>query len=165
MGRPSDFSQEVADHICEAIAQGESLRSICLDEGMPCKSTVFKWLSKHQSFADQYARAREAQADHIFDEILDIADDGQNDTYTDDEGNVRTNQDVIARSRLRVDARKWMAGKLRPKVYGEKQAIEHSGPDGKPIEHTHTVSAATRGLLEKLSGIGADSGAAPSVPD
>lgn len=132
MGRPAlEFSQEVADHICEQIAEGRSLRAILReDESLPSSSTIFKWLAQNEEFAKQYARAREAQADSLFDEILTIADDGLNDTYTDEEGNVRTNQDVIARSRLRVDARKWMAGKLRPKVYGEKIQTELSGNVG-----------------------------------
>ena len=127
MGRPSSFTQDIADRICEGIADGKSLRSLCEGDDMPAKSSVFKWLSLHKEFADQYARAREAQADALFDDILTIADDGRNDSYTDEDGNERTNQDVIARSRLRVDARKWMAGKLRPKVYGEKIQTEHSG--------------------------------------
>jgi hypothetical protein len=131
MGRSLEFSQEVADHICEQIAEGRSLRAILReDENLPASSTIFKWLAHNESFAEQYARAREAQADSLFDEILTIADDGLNDSYTDEEGNVRTNQDVIARSRLRVDARKWMAGKLRPKVYGEKIQTELSGNIG-----------------------------------
>jgi hypothetical protein len=85
----------------------------------------------HKEFADQYARAREAQADSLFDDILAIADDSQSDTYTDDHGNVKTDQEVIGRARLRVDARKWMAGKLRPKVYGEK--LELSGNKESPV--------------------------------
>lgn len=127
MGRPSEFTQDIADAICERIADGESLRSILKDEALPASSTIFKWLASNESFAEQYARAREAQADALFDEILTIADDGRNDTYTDEDGNVRTDHDVIARSRLRVDARKWMAGKLRPKKYGEKLDVEHGG--------------------------------------
>lgn len=127
MSGVSQFDQAVADLICEALAEGHSLRSICAAENMPAKSTVFKWLGEQQAFSDQYARAREAQADCLFDDILSIADDGRNDSYTDDEGRVRTDFDVIARSKLRVDARKWMAGKLRPKVYGEKVQTEFSG--------------------------------------
>ena len=73
------FSQEMADTICERIANGESLRSICDPDDMPAASTVCLWLSKNPRFAEQYARAREAQADTIFDEILDIADDARND--------------------------------------------------------------------------------------
>ena len=132
MGRPHGYSEEVASAILERIAEGESLNKICKDDAMPSKSTVFKWLGEISGFSDRYARAREAQADVLFDEILEIADDGLNDTYTDDEGNVRTNQDVIARSRLRVDARKWMAGKLRPKKYGEK--LELSGDPENPLQ-------------------------------
>ena len=133
MARPSEFTQETADIICERIADGESLRSICRDDAMPACSAVFRWLSLHKGFEEQYVRAREAQADALFDEILTISDDGFNDTYTDQDGNVRTNQDVIARSRLRVDARKWMAGKLRPKKYGDK--LELSGDPDRPLIH------------------------------
>jgi hypothetical protein len=121
------YSQKLADLICEALAEGHSLRSICKAENMPNKGTVFRWLAENSAFSDQYARAREAQADCLFDDILAIADDGRNDSYTDDDGNVRTDFDVIARSKLRVDARKWMAGKLRPKVYGDKVTQELTG--------------------------------------
>lgn len=128
MATTREFEQETADIICERIAQGKSLRAILNDDdSLPASSTVFKWLSLNKDFAEQYARAREAQADVLFDDILSIADDGLNDTYTDEDGNVRTNQDVIARSKLRVEARKWMAGKLRPKVYGDKLDVEHGG--------------------------------------
>lgn len=135
-GRPSGYTQEIADLICEALAEGHSLREICKSDNMPNKGTVFRWLAQNKLFSDQYARAREEQADCLFDDILSIADDGRNDTYEDDEGRIRTDHDVIARSRLRVDARKWMAGKLRPKVYGEKVALV--GDPSQPI-HTETT--------------------------
>lgn len=140
-GRPSEYSQAVADLICEALAEGHSLRAICAADEMPAKSTVFKWLREQKTFSDQYARAREAQADCLFDDILEIADDGRNDTYTDDEGRTRTDHDVIARSKLRVDARKWMAAKLRPRVYGEKLAIG-GAPDLPPVETKATLDVA-----------------------
>lgn len=139
MGRPSDFTQELADLICERLADGESLRAICAGDDMPSKGTVFRWLANDKAFQDQYTRAREAQADYLFDDILQIADDGLNDTYVDENGNRRTDQDVIARSRLRVDARKWMAGKLRPKVYGDKVQTELTGANGGPVEFTKIV--------------------------
>ena len=132
--RVTTFTQEVADLICEALAEGHSLRSICAADNMPSKSTVFKWLGEQKSFSDQYARAREAQADCLFDDILEIADDGRNDKYTDDEGNLRTDYDVIARSKLRVDARKWMAAKLRPRVYGDKIDLNHGGQGDNPLQ-------------------------------
>jgi hypothetical protein len=111
MGRTSEYTQETADSICEQIADGRSLRSICADAGMPDKATVFRWLAAHETFRDQYARARESQADSLFDDILEIAD---------------TAEDAQL-ARLRVDARKWMAGKLKPKVYGDKIGLDHSG--------------------------------------
>jgi hypothetical protein len=124
------FSQEKADAICERLADGESLRTICSEEGMPSKTTVFRWLADNEQFRDQYARAREAQADAIFDDILSIADDGRNDwmvrKFGDDERWVE-NGEALRRSALRIDARKWMAGKLRPKKYGDKLDVEHSG--------------------------------------
>lgn len=139
-GRPLEFDQTTADMICERLADGESLREICLDDKMPARSTVFKWLSRVQVFADQYACAREAQADAIFDDILEIADDGRNDWMErkdSEDANLgwRENGEALRRSALRVDARKWMAGKLRPKKYSDKMII---GGDSSmdPIETT-----------------------------
>jgi len=127
MSGVTQYSQEVAASICERLANGESLRTICCDVEMPAQSTVFKWLSEQAAFSEQYTRAREAQADFMADEILAIADDGLNDTYVDEDGRKRTDQDVIARSRLRVDARKWLASKMAPKKYGDKVQTEVSG--------------------------------------
>lgn len=131
-GRPSSFTQEIADSICEAIADGESLRSICDAEDMPNKATVFRWLAAHVDFRDQYARAREAQADSLFDDMLDIADDGRNDWMErlGREGESigwQENGEAMRRSQIRIETRKWMAGKLRPKKYGDKLDVNHSG--------------------------------------
>ena len=125
-----EFSQEVFDRICERIANGESLRAICASDDMPAKATVFRWLASDATLSDQYARAREAQADAIFDEILDIADTAVNDwmeVHGQDDTAYKLNGEHIQRSKLRIDARKWMAGKLRPKVYGDKIDLNHSG--------------------------------------
>lgn len=132
-GRPSSYTQEIGDEICERMSEGESLRSICSSPGFPNRASVFRWLHSNEVFRSQYARAREEQAETLADEIINIADDGLNDTYIDDDGNKRTNQDVIARSRLRVDARKWIASKLKPRVYGDKLLQELTGPGGGAI--------------------------------
>lgn len=118
--RASEFTQEIADAICERLADGESLRSICRDESMPAKSTVFKWLAQLDDFADQYARAREAQADTLADEILEIADDASRDTIATEKNGEQMNSEWVTRSRLRVDARKWLASKMAPKKYGDR---------------------------------------------
>jgi hypothetical protein len=135
-GRPSSYTLEIGDIICERLAEGESLRSICRDDAMPSQSMVFRWLAADEMFREQYARAREAQADAIFDEILFIADTPVQGvkTKTKEDGSVETQTgDMIEHRRLQVDARKWMAGKLRPKVYGDKLTNIHEGGD-KPIE-------------------------------
>lgn len=122
-GRPSKFTEQLADTICERIADGESLRSICSDDGLPGKATVFRWLHDHAAFRDQYARAKEEQAESLADEIVSIAD-GQDGSDPQ-------------RDRLRVDARKWVASKLKPKVYGDKQLVG-SDPDN-PLPDGFTV--------------------------
>jgi hypothetical protein len=133
VGRPSDYTQETASLICERLVEGESLRSICRDEAMPAIRTVFLWLGKHEAFMQQYAHARESQADTYADEIIDIADDGSGDWIIDSDGNKRVDQDCIARSRLRVDSRKWIASKLKSKKYGEKVEQTHVGDKERPI--------------------------------
>ncbi len=130
MQRPVEYTEQWADEICERLADGESLKSICTPEHMPGKATVFRWLLRYPHFEDKYIRAREAQADAIFDEILNIADDGSND-WIEKNGEVVLNSEAINRSRLRVDARKWMAGKLRPKKYGDRVGREDDGDGGK----------------------------------
>lgn len=133
MARPSGYSDELVAVILERLAEGESLRAICRDENMPSQSMVFRWLADNQSFREQYARARESQADYWADEIIEISDDGANDTYKDADGHERTNQDVIARSRLRVDTRKWLMARMAPKKYGDKITQEVTGADGAPL--------------------------------
>ena len=134
MGRPPVYGQDTRDEICKRISQGESLISICKCEGMPDKTTVMDWLFKEPDFANQYARAREAQAEHYLDEIIAISDDSVLDTEMGEDGVERTNHEVVARARLRVDTRKWAMSKLAPKKYGDKVQNEHTGPNGGPIK-------------------------------
>lgn len=135
-GRPTLYTPEVGDEICRRMSDGESLRQICRDEGLPAESTVRAWaIDPDHPISAQYAKAREAMYDRWGDEILEISDDGTNDWVERERPDGSTyeavNGEHIQRSRLRVDARKWLLSKLLPKKYGEK--IEHSGPDGGPI--------------------------------
>jgi hypothetical protein len=132
MGRPSIFTQEIADEICEHLIEGMSLRSICLADNMPSAGTVCRWLAAGPDFREQYERARDAQADTLADEMLDIADDGSNDWMerkdADDQSiGWRENGEAIGRSKIRIDTRKWIASKLKPKKYGDKLDVEHGG--------------------------------------
>lgn len=134
MSRPSDYSDETAAEICRRLMDGESLRTICAAEHMPARSTVHLWLANHAEFSDRYARAREFQADTLFDEIQDIADTqqpGERRTIKAD-GSVETVEaDMIEHRRLRIDARKFMAARLRPKKYSDKTIL--SGDEDNPL--------------------------------
>ena len=119
-GRPTDFNQEMADRICDLVASTtHGLSRLCeLYPDLPVKSTINLWRYKHPSFSALYAQAKIVQADLLAEECLDIADDSSNDTIIDPEGYEKANTEYIARSRLRVDTRKWLAAKLLPKQYG-----------------------------------------------
>jgi len=122
MGRPSSYSEELADEICLRLSYGEGLVKICRDEHIPARSTVILWLLKNKTFSDKYAQAREAQADFLLEELLDIADATEGDMLLDKDGNPtgKVNHENINRSRLRVDTRKWVITKLAPKKYGDR---------------------------------------------
>ena len=138
-GRPSTYSQEIADEVCRRLAGGESLRAICRDEGIPHELTVRLWaLDDREGFAAQYARAREVQFLAIADELLEIADDGRNDWMqrrgNDERGGWELNGEHIQRSRVRIDTRKWMLSKMLPKVYGDKTEVAVTGANGGPVQ-------------------------------
>lgn len=130
-GRPTKFSTELADLICQRICDGQSVREICRDEEMPAMSTVFRWLAEKTTFQEQYARAKGAQGEYYAEEILDIADDGTND-WVERKGSEGQslgwvlNGEHVQRSRLRVDSRKWLLSKLLPKKYGDKIEIDQT---------------------------------------
>jgi hypothetical protein len=125
VGRPSIFTPELGANICARIAIGESLRAIEADDGMPAKTTILRWLSQDEAFRDQYARAREESADVLAQEIVEIADDVSGDANRD---------------RLRVDARKWVAAKLKPKKYGDATLHKHADPDGNALKAVVNVT-------------------------
>lgn len=138
-GRPSDYTQELADLICEKLADGESMRKVCEAECMPAKRTIFNWLRTNEEFLHQYEKAKVEAADKYAEEIIEIADDGRNDYImrqnADGSEYEVVNTEHIQRSRLRVDARKWVSSKLKPKKYGDKVTTELTGKDGGPIQH------------------------------
>ena len=133
------YSESVRLEICERIAKGESMVSICASEGMPVTSVVYNWLTVDKEFSDRYARAREQQAEHYLDEIIAISDDVSLDEIIDGEGNPRTNHEAIQRSRLKVDTRKWAMSKLAPKKYGDKITQEVTGANGEAIQHAVSI--------------------------
>ena len=123
-GRPTLYSLEIALEICDRIADGESLVKICSDPKMPKKTAVYEWLLRYKEFADIYARAREDQADTLADEIHAISDE-KPEQIVDDKGKTRYDSAFVQWQKNRVDARKWVAAKLKPKKYSDR--IAHVG--------------------------------------
>ena len=137
-GRPSDYTQDIADRLCEQLAEGVSMHRACEPDDMPSKRSVFRWLRTNEEFCHQYENAKAESADYLAEEMIEIADDGTNDyiTKTNNDGSEYevVNSEHIQRSRLRIDARKWIASKLKPKKYGDKTI--HAGDEDNPIQIT-----------------------------
>lgn len=132
MGRPTTKTPDRTEAILDRLAKGETLRGICRDEGMPPPSTVLEWVKDDRDgFAERYARAREAGAYAMADELLEIVDDGSNDWIerAQKDGRVETvlNAEHVQRSRLRADARKWLLSKILPRVFGDKLDMTSGG--------------------------------------
>lgn len=135
-GRPSKYSQELADKLCEGLALGKSLRTVCKSDDMPSVVTVFSWMRKHPEFLNQYTRAKEESADAMADEMLDISDNGSNDWMQVHKGNYegwQVNGEAIQRSRLRVETRKWLMAKMKPKKYGDAIDVTSGGEKITPL--------------------------------
>jgi len=119
--RPSKYTTDLGDDICRRLAAGESARQICRDDAMPAMSTLMKWLtdSDKVTFSEQYARARDCQADYYADQIVDIAD----------ELSEVAEASELARAKLQIDSRKWKVARMSPRKYGDKQQIDHTSSD------------------------------------
>lgn len=129
------YTEDQANDICEHIATGRSLVSWCKANHVGY-STVMQWLNAHKDFADKYARARDHQAEYLAEEIQDIADEIGKDTQ---------------HQRLRVDTRKWIASKMKPKKYGDRTI--HAGDEENPIV-TKSDSAIESRLAQLLGKAG-----------
>jgi hypothetical protein len=144
-----EMTEELFDEVCERMVDGESVRTICKDEHMPSISTFMKILNQDPKRSAQYARALQLRADAMFEEILDISDDGTNDYMlrnADDPTSVVLNGEHVQRSKLRVDSRKWALGRMNPKKYGEKTFI--GGVEDAPIKVQNTIDVSNLSLEE-----------------
>ena len=128
-GRPTLYTDDIADKLCEALAMGSSMVKACSEEGMPSPRTVYKWIREKEGFLQNYEKAKEDQADLFAEEVVEISDNAQGD-YIAVEGVPQLVSENIQRSRLRVDARKWTASKFKTKRYGDKIQNEITAPEG-----------------------------------
>ena len=122
------FDESIALKVCLRISQGETLRAICEDSAMPSHQTVYRWVAVEPTFRTDYARAREAQMEGWADDIVEIADDATND-YMERIGKGGAvervvDPETVQRSKLRLDARKWLMSKLASRRYGDKVSID-----------------------------------------
>lgn len=144
-GRPTKITPELCRQICDRLISVGSLRSVCKEKDMPCKTSIFRWLilaedpdkdEIYKIFREQYTRARELSKDYKFDELQHELDDISKQPAFDAEGNqlmhkgkplmVATTQSV-QQARLYLDAFKWQSSKENPKKYGDKIDVEHAG--------------------------------------
>lgn len=114
-GRPTKYTQKLANDICSQLVEGNSLRKVCDGKGMPTVRTIYNWFAIHDDFLQQYARAKVESGDSDADKIEDIAE------------KVLTEHYDPAAARVAIDAFKWTAGKKKPKKYGDYRQVEHSG--------------------------------------
>jgi hypothetical protein len=152
-GRPKGtglFTKEVGDMICEQLAMGRSLRSICRDPAMPQESTVRTWLLNDPTFYAQYTKSRDIGLDAMADETMEISDNGSNDWMERHgegaEGWV-INGEHVQRSRLRVDTRKWYLSKLAPKRYGDRLQVDQTRLED------HSAEEIKEALQQKLKAL------------
>ena len=122
LGRPSKYSPELADRIFTLLASGLSLTRICEREDMPSVAAVARWSAENPAFREAYTRAREAQADALFDQCVDIADDAAQDVTYDDDGKPIFNGVAVQRAKLRIETRLRVAGKLNQR-YADRPLI------------------------------------------
>jgi hypothetical protein len=156
MGRQSLYTAEIAKAICERLASGETLNSICEDEGMPASSTVRLWVHEdREGFAALSVRAYEMGCHAIADDCIQIADDARNDWMErrgqEDAGWI-ANGEHIQRSRLRIETRMRLLGKWAPKVYGDKVETTLQGPGGGPVETKTTVTLTAEDAYKRMLG-------------
>ena len=117
-GRPTLYTEELAIEILSQLGMGHSLAKTCRKEGMPCFQTVYTWIKKYPDFLEGYTRAKDDSADANADRIDEIAE------------GVLSGEFEHGNARVAIDAYKWSAAHKKPKKYGDKTQIEHSGKIG-----------------------------------
>ncbi len=138
MARPSSYNKAIAEEICERISLAEPLYKICKDTHMPDVSTVFRWTYKNEEFRNNLAHARETCADFLSHQIIEIADEQNEDWFETNHGKM-FNKEAAARSRIRIDARLKMMQLLKPKSYSDKMQIEHDHKGAVGVQLVHSI--------------------------
>lgn len=130
MTKPAFFTPELADAICNRIADGRSLRSVCQDDDMPSRESVRRWLKEREDFRALYAEAHHERVDAMFEDMLAIADDRTIDWQE---------------RKVMIAARQWAMSKVAPKKYGDR--VEVTGDPERPMVASDSTDLARRLLF------------------
>jgi len=157
VGRPTIYTPELAATLCSQLALGRSLRSVCKDEGMPDISIIFDWFHKFPEFTEQYARAKEESADAMAEEILDIANNPElgeivtvksGDDDKEESGSTETKTiDMLGHRKLKIETRKWLMSKMKPKKYGDKLDLTSGDKPLAPAATTAEIVATVQEII------------------
>lgn len=123
-GRPTTYTPEIASKICAGLAEGKSLRTVCLDEGMPALSTIFLWMREHPEFSEQYVTSKSESADARLEQLDDLGDEAIELAQSVDP---KASSAVVQAVKLKADNIKWTMSKLKPKKYGDKLDLTSDG--------------------------------------
>lgn len=118
------------------VENGEAIRTILKEKGMPSSKTFYEWLDSDELKVKRYARATTLRAKDIFEEMLEIADDSSSDMLSTERGEMG-NMVKVQRDKLRIDTRKWALSKLEPKKYGD--SVKLTGDADNPIQSKLTI--------------------------
>ena len=122
VGRPSAYTEEIADIICERMINGENISQICADPMMPSRAAIYRWRASHPDFDARCARAREALAEFLLDKIEAMADE--------------TTEANVNSQRLKISTAQWRAEKMAPRIYGPRVNTEISGSATVNVQQT-----------------------------
>jgi hypothetical protein len=123
-GRPSKYTPELAALICKRVATNHiGTAKLCkIHDDLPDDTTIYEWRYERPEFSRMYAEAKIKQSELLAERLIDLAEEKA--YYIDAEGNERVDGGFIQSQRLQVDTTKWIAAKLLPKVYGDKQQTD-----------------------------------------
>jgi hypothetical protein len=138
-GRPTDYNYELVKSICTRISEGEKLPNILKEEGMPVRSTFYKWKRENKEFSDLYVNVAHDKGELCVEEIDSTIED------------LKAAKIDASTANVIIQALKWKAAKFYPKMYGEKVDVTSGGeklPNPQPVAFI-SVDKLTDEQLEK----------------
>ena len=136
VGRPTHYTPEFAQLILDRISTcNVGLRNLCkMYDDMPDPDTIYQWRYKHDDFAERYLNSRRKQAHFLAEQVKDIAEETRDYMYEDEKGAVRVDSGIVAMQKFRMTANTWLAARINPKEYGEKQLVEHTTSENESLK-------------------------------